>query len=463
MSEQTIPAAFAEPRGMRTFMIIWLGELISVIGSGLTYFALGVWVFEQTRQATPFALAMLSASLPRVLLAPLAGVVADRWNRRWVMIVADCGAALTTLSAFFLFATGNLQVWHIYPIALLGSIFNTFQEPAYTASVTMLVAKKGLGRASGMVQMSEALSLLVGPVLAGLIYVTLGFQTIFLIDFLTFLFAVGALLFVRIPQPERTSDGSEGAGSLLSEASYGWRYLWARPGLFGMLLYFALVNFLMNLSAVLTAPLVLSFAKADSLGVVQSVFGLAMLIGSIVMSVWGGPKRRMLTIYICALLVGVALIIIGLRPSVALIAVGFFIFLFNIPIASGSSRAIWQSKIAPDVQGRVFASRNMISGSMMPLAFLLAGPLADKIFNPLMLPGGALANTVIGHVIGVGPGRGVSLIFSASGVLLLIVTAAAYLYPRMRNVEDELPDVMVEAQEEESPAIPHSQPEPAAA
>lgn len=460
MSDQTNSA---ETHGMRTFMMIWLGELISVIGSGLTYFALGVWVFEQTHQATPFALSMLAASLPRVLLAPIAGALVDRWNRRLVMIAADCGAALTTLSAFVLFATGSLHVWHIYPIAALGSLFNTFQEPAYTASVTMLVAKKDLGHASGMVQMGEAISLLVGPVLAGLIYVALGFQTIFLIDFATFLFAVGALLFVRIPQPQRTSEGSEGTGSLFKEATYGWRYLWARPGLFGMLLYFALVNFLMNLAAVLTAPLVLSFAKADSLGMVQSVFGAAMLIGSIVMSVWGGPKRRMLTIYACAVLIGLSMIIIGLRPSVVLIAVGFFIFLFNIPIASGSSRVIWQSKIAPDVQGRVFATRSMISGSMTPLAFLLAGPLADQIFNPMMLPGGALANTVIGQVIGVGLGRGVGLIFSASGVLLLIVTAAAYLYPRMRNVEDELPDVIIEAQEEEMAPTPQSQPKPATA
>lgn len=438
--------AVSTPRTMRTFMIIWLGQIISLIGSGLTSFGLAVWIYDQTGQATPFALTVMFGNLPRIILAPLAGALIDRWNRRWVMIIADSGSALITVGALVLLTLGQLEVWHIYLIAALGSILSTFQEPAYTASVSLLVPKKDLGRANGLLQMGQALEMLIAPVLAGVLFALIGLRGLILIDFITFFFAVGALLLVQIPQPPRQETAvSTPATSLWQESWFGWHYLRQRPGLFGLLVYFALVNFFLNFTAVLLGPLVLSFSNATALGTAQAVGGVGMLAGSIVMSAWGGPKHNRVPIVLGLIAIAsLGIFVAGLQPTAVFVAAGLFILMFTVPLGSGTSQAIFQSKVAPNVQGRVFAIRTMISRSMMPLAFLLAGPLADRLFGPLLDEGGALAATAVGTLVGVGPGRGIGLLFMASATILFATSLLMFTSPRVRHLEAELPDMLPE-------------------
>ncbi len=433
--------------GMKSFFIIWVGQVISIVGSGLTSFALGVWMYERTGKATPFALTVLFANLPGILLAPFAGSLADRWSRRWLMILSDSGDALVTLCAVILVATGRLEVWHVYAIALTSSIFSSFQEPAYQASITMLVPKENLSRANGLVQAAGAAQLLISPLLAGALLGFVGMRGIFAIDFATYFFAVGALFIVAIPQPKRTTEQTETKGGMGRGFSYGWRYLLARPGLFGLLLYFALVNFLLAISSVLTGPLVLSFGSAVTLGAVETVSGVGMMLGSVAISIWGGPRRRIIGVVGAIALASVGVATMGLRPSGPFVAAGMALFLFSIPIASGCSQAIFQAKIAPDVQGRVFATRSMIARSISPIAYLLAGPLADRIFQPLMVPGGLLAAGPVGLAIGTGPGRGIGLLFVLAGLFMMIASAAVWTNPRIRHVETELPDARVEVEE----------------
>lgn len=435
-----------ESKGMRTFMVIWLGELISMIGSGLSGFAMSVWVFTKTQQATPFAITVLLANLPRILLAPLAGSLADRWNRRWLMILADAGSALTTLAAVLVVLTGELQIWHIYLIVMLNSMCGAFQEPAYMASITMLVPKKDLARASGMMQLGQALSPLLTPLLAGVLFAAIGLQGIFLIDFVSFFFAIGALFLVHIPQPKAV-EAPEHSGqrpSLWRDTQFGWHYLVQRSGLFGLLWYFALVNFLLNFAMVLLGPLVLSYSNSTSLGIVQMASGAGMLLGSILVSAWRGPRQRIPLVIGVLAFSALALALTGLRASIFLTSLGMFLMLLAIPIASASSQAVFQSKIEPGVQGRVFAIRGLISQSIMPLAFVLAGPLADRVFGPLMLSGGALDGTVAAALLGTGPGRGVGLMFVISGLLLLVVSGLVFVNPRIRRLEEELPDAVME-------------------
>ncbi|MCP4418974.1 MAG: MFS transporter [Chloroflexi bacterium] len=437
------------PQSMRTFLVIWLGQLISIIGSGLTGFGLAVWIFEQTGEATPFALTVMFGNIPQILLSPFAGALADRWNRRWVMITADTGSAIVTIGAFFLLTTGQLAVWHIYLIAAVSSAFGAFQEPAYTASITMLVPKKNLTRANGLMQMGQALQMLIAPILAGVLFVAIGLNGIILVDFITFFFAVGTLLLVHIPQPKSNaqSQPDKSSSSLWREAAFGWHFLRARSGLLGLLLYFALVNFFLNFSAVLLGPMILSFDSATGLGTTQTVGGLGMLIGSIAMSAWGGPKRRIVAVIGFIALAAFGLFIAGLQSSVWVVAIGMFVLMFSVPFGSGASQAIFQSKVEPDVQGRVFSIRSMISRSMMPLAFLLAGPLADRFFEPLLHEGGALANGLIGNLLGTGSGRGIGLLFIISALVLWIASAAAFANPHIRNIETDLPDVIIEEEE----------------
>ncbi len=449
------------PKNMRSFLIIWIGQLISIVGSGLTSFALGVWIFDQTGQATPLAITVLFGNLPRILLAPIAGSLADRWNRRWLMILADTGDALVTLIVFIGLTFGHLEVWHVYLIALASATFAAFQEPAYTASITMLVPKKDLARASGMVQMGQAAETLISPLLAGVLFVAIGLNGIILIDFVTFFFAISALFLIRIPQPELSAEDREGKSIFLRDALYGWRYLRQRSGLFGLLLYYALVNFFLNFSAVLMIPLVLILATPAVLGLVQTAAGVGMLAGSLVMSAWGGPRRRIRAVIGFITLAALGLLIAGAGAHATFVGVGLFILMFCVPLASAPSQAIFQSKVAPEAQGRVFAIRLMISRSMMPLAFLLAGPLADRLFEPLLRQGGGLADTFVGALVGVGPGRGIGLLFLLSGVALVVASVVAYAYPRIRLVETELPDVIPDDLEvvEEQPA--GVRPEPA--
>jgi len=435
-----------EPKNMRTFWIIWGGQFISMLGSGLTNFGLGVWIYEKTGQATPFALAALFSTLPALILMPFGGAIADRFSRKKLMILADSGAALTTAIAAVLLFVGDLQVWHIYVLATFSSIFSAFQEPAYTASITMVVPKKNLARSGGIIQMGQAATGILTPLLAGALYALIGLKGVILIDAVTYIFAAGSLLIVNIPQPSRDfSDSShdEQKPSLFSDAAFGWKTLRTLPGLFGLLLYFASVNFFLSLSSILAGPLVLSFGSAADLGIVQMVSGTAMLVGSIIMSAWGGPKKKKVPALIGFIaLAGTGLLISGLVSNTWVISAGRVVLLIFIPFASALSQAVFQTKVAPEIQGRVFSIRGMISRSMTPLAFLLSGPLADQIFDPLMAEGGLLSETFLGLMLGTGPGRGVGLLMITSGICIWAVSFLAYTHPRIRNLEIEILDAI---------------------
>jgi MFS family permease len=425
---------------MKVFFTIWFGQLISTLGSGLTGFGLGVWVYQQTGSTTLLALNMLAAAVPGLIVSPFAGALVDRWDRRIVMILSDCGAGLGTLAIALLLLTGKLEIWHIFVTTAFISAFSAFQWPAYSAATTLLVPKEQLGRASGMVQIGDAISGLISPALAGVLLVAAGLDVIVLIDFATFLFALATLALVRFPRPERSAESEANRGSLLKEAGFGWKYIRARKGLFGLLTVFTAANFLGSLTAPLFTPLLLSVTTPDGMGMAASIAGAGMLLGTLVMSAWGGPKRRIHGVLAFLIVGGVFTALMGLRPSLTLITIAGFFSLFLVPIINGSSQAIWQSKVAPDVQGRVFSVRRMIAWGTNPLAYLLAGPLNDQVFRPLLVDGGALAGT-LGRVIGTGPGRGTGLMLIVTGLLtMVLVTVLGYLNTRVRRVELEIPD-----------------------
>ncbi len=429
---------------MRTFFVVWFGQLVSLFGTSLTSFTLGVWVYQRTGSATQFALISLFAQLPGILVSPVAGALIDRWDRRRAMILSDSGAGLSTLVVVLLLLAGRLEVWHIYLTNAVSSIFSAFQWPAYSAATTLLVPKKHLGRASGMVQFSEAAARIFSPVLGGLLVVTIQLSGVISIDITTFIFSLVTLLLVRFPRPKNISKGKEGGWVLLQEAAYGWTYITTRPGLLGLLIFFAANNFLTGVVTVLFTPLVLAFAPMIVLGIVLSVGGGGILVGSLVMSIWGGAKRRRInSVLSFTLLSGLCILLAGLRHSVPVFFVTVFLYFFGLAIINSSSQVIWQNKVPPEVQGRVFAVRRMIAWASLPLAYMVAGPLADQVFEPLLAAGGPLVGT-IGRVIGVGPGHGIALLFVLMGMLSMLVTVGGYLYPPLRLVEEELPDAIAD-------------------
>lgn len=424
-----------------TFGLMWFGQVVSFFGSNLTRFGLGVWVYQETGSVMQFGLVSIFAVLPETLLSPLAGALVDRWDRRWALILSDAAAAASTLGILFLFTTGDLQLWHIYALGFIGSGSSAFQWPAFNASTPLLVTKRHLGRANGMVQAGLATGQILAPLVAGSMLVSIGLDGIIFVDLLTFVAAAVLLLIIHIPRPERSAAGEEGRGSLLAESIYGWRYIKARPGLLALLVLFASVNFSGGVVQVALTPLLLSFASAVTLGAVLSFGSLGMLLGSVVMSLWGGPRRRMNGVLGFMLLGGSVLFLAGLEPSAVLIAGAAFGYLFCVPIVTGCNQAIWQSKVDPDVQGRVFATRRMVNTGVLPLAFLAGGPLADRLFEPALAADGALADS-IGRLIGVGPGRGLGLMIMCVAVLWFLSLALAWRYRPLRDVETEIPDAV---------------------
>lgn len=426
--------------GLRSFFIIWFGQLISLIGSQLTAFALGVWVYDETHSVLLLALTQMAFSVPFVILSPLAGVLADRWNRRTAMIVSDFGAGFAVLAAALLFLSGRLEPWMVLPINFVMSSFATLMWPAYTASITLLLPREQYGRANGFVQLGEALPQIAGPALAGALYVTIHLGNLALIDFATYLFSVILmLLFVRIPNPPHTADGQHAKGSLLQEMRFGWDYILERKGLLALLTFFLAINFFFGVMQPLFVPLILDNWKADVLGYLNTIMGVGMLCGTLLMSAWGGGRRKIYTLLGAGLGTSLFLAAVGLRASIPLVAVCGFGFMFCVPLMDASSQSIWQSKVAPDVQGRVFAVRRTIAHAALIVAPLFAAPLADSIFKPAMSSGGALV-PILGPLIGVGPNRGIGLLISVLGLLNVLICAGAFLIPSIRNVERDLPD-----------------------
>jgi MFS family permease len=420
------------------FLRIWFGQTVSLVGSGLTTFALGVWVYQRTGSATEYALIFVFSSLPGLLLLPFTGTLVDWRGRRSSMLLADGGSGLRILVVAMLYAFGHLEIWHVLAAAALHGAFEGIQFAAYASAIPRLVPKNQLGRANGLVQLSQSIAFIVSPLIAGALLPILDVPGLLLLDFLTFLVAVATLLTVAIPE-SRSSDGEPTAFSWWRSSAEAWGYLRRRSLLVRLLGFFALINLLVGAGFVLLAPLVLSFASPQRLAVVLSIGSGGAVVGSLVMSVWGGPRRRIRGVLGAAPLLGLCLILIGLRASAPWVACWMFWLFFFVPIINGSDQSIWQAKVDFKLQGRVFALRRMIARSTAPVAYLAAGPLSDQVFDPLLRPGGPLASTV-GQVIGTGAGRGIGLLFVVMGGIQVVATLAYSLSPRLRHVEDLLPD-----------------------
>ncbi len=432
----------SQPVGMRAFVVIWLGQVASLLGTTMTSFALIVFALQLTGSPTVAALVAVAAFGPVVLVSPFAGTLVDRWSRKRVIVMADLGAASSTAALLLLQLTGRLEVWHIYPAVAVAGAFGSFHFPAFSAAVTLMIPKAHYARASGMLSLAGSLSAIFAPPVAAVLLETVGLGTVLALDLATFLAAVGAVLAVTIPQPAATAEGLAGRGSFLRETAYGFRYILKRPSLLGLQLIFFGVNLVASFSFILLYPMVLFRTAGDTilLGYVLSAGAAGQVVGGVLLSTWGGPRRRvhgvLLGMVLASLFGG---LVIGLGRGWVVWAAGNFLAGAFVIIINGSNQAIWQSKVAPDVQGRVFAVRRLVAQVSAPIAMAAAGPMAEHVFEPAMQAGGSLAPT-FGWLVGTGPGTGMALMFVLTGVLGALVGAAGYASRAVRDVETILPD-----------------------
>jgi len=364
---------------MRGFFVIWTGQAISVLGSALVQFAIIWYLTVQSRSAIVLTLATLVEMLPRTVLGPLVGVWIDRWNRRYVMQIADALTAAATIALAVLFHFGLVQIWHIYLLLFAAALGQTMHASAFTASTTLMVPANQLTRIGGLNQVLEGATRILAPPAGALLIETLPIQGILMIDVATAIFAVTSLLFVQVPQPERDTTGLK--ASVWHELKSSLQYVWTWRGLAIVTGISTMVNFMLVPAFSLLSLIVFEHFRGGALqlGWMEAAFGIGMLVGGALLGLWGGFEKRMNTVIVGTGLVGLMMVVIGSVPANGIVlATGAMLLAgVGLSLGNGVGQALLQVLIVADMQGRVFASLAALRSLMSPLGLALAGPFTD--------------------------------------------------------------------------------------
>jgi DHA3 family macrolide efflux protein-like MFS transporter len=423
---------------MRTFYTLILTQVFSLIGSRISGLAISIWVFQQTGDATPLALVSFFFFVPQVLASGFSGVLADRLDRRYVLMLSDAGQAFGTVLLLISFLSGDFQLWHLYLITVIQSVFGVFQGPAFQASITMLVPDEKRDSANAIQQVTGPIAGIIAPAIAGVVYAAVGVPGAIVADLVTFIVAVLVVFNIHIPRPAKTAAGRAMAGSVWKEMFDGFRYLWQRQTLFWVCVFASFVNFMLAGVGALDTPYILTrIGDEATLGVLLGILNLGALSGGIVMSVWGGTRPRIHTIMIGIFLGSLFLALRGFAQTPVTLGIALFLGMLAWPFTNAAAFSMLQAKVAPDLQGRVFAAVGQMSMLMMPISFLLVGPLVDKVFEPAV---GQTGWSTVAPLVGESVGSGMALLFVLSGVLNAALTLVVYAIPAVRHLEANLPD-----------------------
>ncbi len=404
------------PNWAKKYFTIFAGQSLSIFGSGLVQFALVWYLTQQTGSATVLATATLAAILPDALFGPLIGALVDRWNRRLIMIFADLSVAVATVALAILFATGLIQIWHIYAILLIRSVGGTFHYSSMGASTVLLVPSDQLQRISGINQTLRAAINIISPPTGALLLGILPMQGVLFIDVATALFGILPLLFLSIPQPVRELDAAgKHKTSVVQDMKEGFLYIWAWPSLLAIIIMALLANFLLTPTGSLMPLLITKHFGLGALefGLMDSVWAFGMVGGGILLSVWGGFKKKVATAMMGVIGIGLGILIVGLAPAnMFWMAVAGMAFsgMMN-PITNGPLGAIMQANVKPEMQGRVMGVVNSLAMLMTPLSLIIAGPVSDAI--------------------------GIRTWYWVAGLLCLLMGIGSFFMPIIMNVEKD--------------------------
>ncbi len=414
---------------LRNFLLFWLSQSLSQIGTALTSFGLGIWIYQQTAVVTQLSLVFFITTLPGVLLTPLIGVLVDRSSRRWIIFFSDCFAAVLTLLLFFLLFQDRLLIWHTYLFAFFTSLCGCFQMVAKGAAIPMMVEREQLRQVNGLLQLSNAVSSIAAPALAGLIIARLEIEGLLVLDLVSYAIGAIALLFISIPDPEipdQDKSSSPKKRSPRVEIQEAGKIIVSQWGFIVLIAAISLHSFMKGLINVLLNPLILSFSNTETFGTVMSLGSTGMVIGSIFLSLWSNREHPLVFLMVWSSLSGLGLILAGLHPSVTTIAAGIFIWFLTLPFIFGTNQIIWQSYTQPHFQGRVLSLVGSLTGLATALGTISASPLADGLLEPLMSQQSWLTD-IFGSIFGIGRGRGIGLLVSFEGVIVSLISIAAIL------------------------------------
>jgi surfactin synthase thioesterase subunit len=427
----------AEP-SMRRFLGVASGQLISLIGSAFTSWAIPVWIYLETGSVARLALFVTLGLVPGLVVAPLAGAIVDRANRKLVLLGGDTAAWALQLTLGVLLWTDTLQVWHLYSLMVALSVATAFQRLAYVASVPQLVPKRYLRHAIGVVEMVNSFGTLFVPLVAAGLLATIGLDGILALDIVSYTAAIAITAAIRWP----AMLGWHRRETLVAEIANGFRYSWGHRHLRAMLIFFLVLNIFLAPALILTSPLVLSFGEVGDVARVSFLSGLGATVAGLVVAVWGGPAHRpMRGVLLSVGAIAASCVLVGLRPDLVTVAAGACGIAAGLTLTTGIYRAIVQVKIPQRYHGRAAALNQMISWSTLPLGFAVLAPAATALFEPMMMPGGALASTA-GRLIGVGEGRGIALVYVLAGLAIAVLVAVASRIRAVARFDTEAPDAI---------------------
>lgn len=421
-------------KSFKKFLLLWLGQFISAIGGGLTSFGLGVYVFRETGRASAMALVTLLAFLPSLLLSPVAGVLADRYDRRLLMILGDGLSATGLVFILICMLRGEAQLWQICVGVTISSVFSSLLEPAYKATVTDLLSKEEYSKASGLVQLAGSAKYLISPLLAGFLLAASDIKLLLVIDICTLFVTVATTAAVRRGLVSKAA-GKAAPASLTREFREGWQAVSGNRGVLILVIMTSVVTLFVGFIQTLFTPMILAFADSATLGVTETIAASGMLVTSLVIGMMSIKRGYVKMLSLSLFFAGLFMALFGLRESIPLICTAGFLFFAMLPFANTALDYLLRINIPNELQGRAWGLAGIISQLGYVAAYALAGVLADYVFTPLLLEGGALASSV-GGIIGIGPGRGTALLVMVAGILLSISSLVLHRLKSIRTLED---------------------------
>jgi MFS family permease len=416
------------------FMILWAGQLLSGLGNGMTAFALGVYVYNKTGSATGFAMVVLSLFLPSILLRPAGGVLADRFDRRLMIILGDTGSAAGILFLLVSFINGDPALWKIYSGVTVTSAFTAIQNPAYKASLTDMLTEQQFSRGSGLIQLASSAQHLISPALAGLLLAVSNVKTIMIIDLLTFITAVISVMVIKKKMLPSVKPLKQ---NFFNDMRKGWNALTSKSGVFILIMIISLVTFFVGFLQTLFAPMMLSITDSPTLGISQSTAASGMLLSSLVLGIFAVTKNYRKMLVTGLVLAGFFFAMIGVTDNILFITGSAFFFFCALPFINTSADVLVRKNIPNEMLGRAWGIIGVLSQGGFIAAYITAGFLADHVFNPLFNKGGALASTA-GRIIGTGPGRGIGFMFIISGICVVITALITSQIKSLHSLETKV-------------------------
>ncbi|MEO0767963.1 MAG: MFS transporter [Cyanobacteria bacterium J06649_4] len=420
---------------MRTFFVIWLGQFASLLGSEMTSFAVTIWAWEITQQATPLSLILVVTQVPRLLISPFAGVWVDTFSRKHLMLIADSVAGLSTVSLFTLFISSNLHIWHLYAFGALNGLFGYIHQLAYSASLSLIVAEKHYTRASALESLQLSGSYVLAPAAAGALYAIAGLSGVLCFDLVTFVVAIATLSLISIPSPSKASPAPETTSTtFIRKITFGLRYLYSRPSLMIFLCFLLISSFIDSASFAILPAMVLARSNNDSTvwGTLLAFFGAGGILGGGLLSIWGGPKKSIHGVLLGNAFWKIGLIVLALAQRTTLKIGAALGSGMCSPFPMSCSQTIWRKQVDPALQGRVFSAQYLLTQIATPVGAAIAGPLADHVFEPAMQPNAWLAQW-LGGVFGTGLGAGMAVQLALFSFCGMAIALAGYSIRQLRD------------------------------